>query len=685
MANRLASETSPYLRQHADNPVDWYPWGDDAFAAARQRDRPLLISVGYSSCHWCHVMAHESFEDDDTAALMNELFVNVKVDREERPDVDAVYMDALQAIAGRGGWPMTVFAMPDGRPFFAGTYFPSRDSGGFLGRDGGGSLTFTDLCRAIDDLWTNQRDDLEGQAAEVTSAISRVPATADTAGTTDLPSIEVADAAVASLLEQFDPQWGGFGAAPKFPQAMGLELLLRAYLRTGDQRILDAVTTTVDAMASGGMYDQLAGGFARYSVDRQWLIPHFEKMLYDQALLARVYLHAWQVTGHQRYLQVLTETVDYVHSVLVRPGGGVASAEDADSEGVEGRFYVWSLEEFTAALTTGGLNPTDIEAARRWWGITEDGNFEGANILTHRRDSDVAPPAIIDHARTVLFDARNQRVRPGVDDKVLTEWNGLWLSTLSEAAGATGNREWAAAAVTCGQFLVDSLRRDDGRWLRSWQGDGGDPAAGTARHLAFAADYAAVVDAFVRLAELTGDGIWVDHARTTADDMLVLFADRDHGGLFTTGSDAPSLITRSKDVTDAASPSANGLAAVALARLGAISGVARYADAAAGICRLVGEVAGDQPTAFTHGLGAVELLDAGMVEVVVSGDRADLVDVVRSKFRPRVVLVWGTPWDTPLWEGRAGDTAGRAYVCHGNVCDIPAADVDTLTSQLDDT
>jgi uncharacterized protein YyaL (SSP411 family) len=672
MANRLATETSPYLRQHADNPVDWYPWGDEAFAAARQRDRPILISVGYSSCHWCHVMAHESFEDPDTAALMNELFVNVKVDREERPDVDAVYMEAVQTLTGRGGWPMTVFTMPDGRPFFAGTYFPSQPRGG--------SLTFVDLCHAIDDLWTNQRDDLEGQAAEVTAAVGR---TSTLAAASDVPGMDVVDAAATALADQFDPLWGGFGVAPKFPQAMGLELLLRRFQRTGNQQLLDIVTTTLDAMASGGMYDQLGGGFARYSVDQQWLIPHFEKMLYDQALLARVYLHAWQVTGHERYLQVLTETVNYVHTVLIRPGGGIASAQDADSEGVEGRFYVWSRDEFTDVLTAGGLSPAEVQAAASWWGVTDDGNFEGANILWRPVRGDLKRPATIERARRLLLEARARRVPPGLDDKVLTEWNGLWLSTLAEAAAVTGNQQWTDAAVACGRFLVGALQRHDGRWLRSWQGE--DPASGSARHLAVAADHAAVVDAFVRLAELTGDGTWVGHARHAADDLLTLFTDPDNGGLFTTGSDAPSLVARPKDLTDNASPSANGLAAVALARLGAICGDDTYLDASAGICRLVGDVAAGQPTAFTYLLGAVELLAAGMVEVVISGDRPDLLDVVRSQLRPRVVLVWGSPWDTPLWQGRTEDLAGRAYVCHGNVCDVPSSDAGALSTQLAST
>ncbi|MCU1375203.1 MAG: hypothetical protein JWO68_2489, partial [Actinomycetia bacterium] len=387
--NRLAEETSPYLRQHADNPVDWYPWGDEAFAAARERDVPILLSVGYSACHWCHVMAHESFEDPAVAGVMNELFVNVKVDREERPDVDAVYMEAVQAMTGSGGWPMTVFLHPDGRPFYGGTYFPPDARHGMPG--------FVDLLRAVDDAWRTKRHELDEQAAELTETIRR---SASVGGGGAIPGAEALDQAVDGLLAAFDGQWGGLGRAPKFPQTMSLDLLLR-------RGVVDQVVVSLDAMASGGIYDHLAGGFARYSVDERWLVPHFEKMLYDQALLARAYLHAWQVTGFERYRQVLEETVGYVLRDLAAPGGGWCSAEDADAEGVEGKFSVWALDE---VLEVGG------QATADWYGVTAGGNFEGANILHRPVRGDLLRPPEVEAGRAALFQRREGRVRPGLDD-----------------------------------------------------------------------------------------------------------------------------------------------------------------------------------------------------------------------------------------------------------------------------
>jgi uncharacterized protein len=666
--NRLASESSPYLRQHADNPVDWYPWGDEAFAAARDLDRPVLISVGYSSCHWCHVMAHESFEDAGIASVMNELFINVKVDREERPDVDAVYMEAVQAMTGRGGWPMTVFATPDGRPFFAGTYFPPRTVGQHMG--------FDDLCRRIDELWRTRRDELDEQAAAVTEAIGR---TAALAAGEEVPGDDELAGAVERLLATADRAWGGFGGAPKFPQAMSLDVLARTWRQqeaSGEgvgADLREVLTTSLDAMASGGMHDHLGGGFARYSVDERWLVPHFEKMLYDQALLARAYLHGWQLTGAPQYRLVLDGIVAYVQNVLARPGGGIASAEDADSEGEEGRFYVWDADEFRQVLNAGGLDPTEVDAVATWWGVTAQGNFEGHTILWRPERGDLVPPPLVARARELLFAARERRVRPGLDDKVLTEWNALWVAALAEAAGATGEAAWAEAAVACGRFLLDNLRRDDGRWLRSWQD-------GTARHAAFAADHAALVDAFVRLFELTGDPTWVTHARDTADALLDLFWDDTNGGVFTTGVDAEQLVTRPKDLFDNATPSANSLAAFGLARLGAITGETTYTERARDICRLIGPVAVEHPGGFGYLLAAIDVL-VHPVEVVISGRRHDLVDAARRGFRPRAVLVWGDPWDSPLWEGRT-DGDGQAWVCHDQTCDLPTSEPTDLAARL---
>ena len=657
--NRLADETSPYLRQHADNPVDWFAWGDDAFAEARERDLPVLLSVGYSACHWCHVMAHESFEDTATASVMNERFVNVKVDREERPDVDAIYMDAVQAMTGAGGWPMTVFLDHEGRPFFGGTYFPPQRRGGMP--------SFGEILDAVTDAWTHRRDEVADQAKGLTESIRR--AGAQLAASDDLAPRTAVTAAVDAIDAQFDAEWGGFGSAPKFPQTMTLELLLRS---PENPRAVAMVERSLDAMAAGGIHDHLGGGFARYSTDREWLVPHFEKMLYDQALLARIYLHAWQVTGRADHRRVVEDTVGYVLRDLRLDGGGFASAEDADSEGVEGRYYVWSSAEIDA------ICGDDAPAAREWWDISEHGNWEGSNILRLRVRGDLDAPPEVERAREALLAHRASRIRPGLDDKVLAEWNGLMLATLAEAAAVLDRSDWLDAAVANGEFLVDNLRRADGRWMRSWQAGTSDVPA-RARHLAVAADHAALVDAFVRLGEATGEARWLDHATTTADDMLRLFSDDEHGGLFTTGADAPALVTRPKDLMDGATPSAQSLAATALLRLGALSGDTRYLDAADVILRLLGGVAAQHPTSFGHLLCGLDLAHAGPVEVVVTGDRPDLVEAVRARYRPEVVLAWGERTDSPLWAGRADDLA---YVCRRSVCRRPVAEVADLETEL---
>jgi uncharacterized protein YyaL (SSP411 family) len=670
MPNRLADESSPYLRAHADDPVEWFAWGPDAFAEAERRDRPMLVSIGYSSCHWCHVMARESFADPHTADVLNRLFVCVKVDREERPDVDALYLDATQALTGSGGWPMTVFAFPDGRPFFAGTYFPRTATDGE-------SVSLLEVCFGVDHLWRSNRDDLAEQADVVTGAIIE-RATMAPAATG--PGAVVGDAAVERLLAAFDPEWGGFGTEPKFPQPTAVDLLVRHWQRTGDATVAEAVTTTLDAMASGGILDQLGGGFARYAVDRQWRLPHFERLLCDQAMVARCYLHAHQLTGRARYRQVLDEVVDYVEEVLSLDEGGFASAEDAESEGIEGRYWTWDAEEFADTLTAGGFDPMEQATATLWWGVTTEGNVPaqpGRTVLHRTVRGDLLRPPVIERARRLLVSRRRQRPRPTRDDTAITEWNALWVSTLAEAALALGEPAWRRRAVRGGQFLIDHLRGGDGRWRRTWH-----PGRG-AHHLACAADYAALVDAFTRLAELTGDPAWIGHARACADDLLTLFWDGEHGGVFTTGADAPSLVARTKDLADNALPSANSAAASALARLGALCADDAYTDAARASCRLVGDLVSRHPGAFTHLLGTVELLEAGAVEIVVSGDRPDLVRAAAATFLPRAVLAWGTPWDSPLWQGRSVDDPGRAYVCRRGACGLPATDADTLVSQLE--
>jgi uncharacterized protein YyaL (SSP411 family) len=475
---------------------------------------------------------------------------------------------------------------------------------------------------------------------------------------------------VASLRSQFDPQWGGFGQAPKFPQESSLELLLRAAAEGDRPEILEMLTVTLDAMASGGIYDHLGGGFARYSVDAFWLVPHFEKMLYNQAMLGRVYLHAWQLTGDDRFRQVLDETLAYVLRDLRHPEGGLYSAEDADSEGEEGKFYVWRPHEIEDVL-----GADEAPAALEWWGVTDDGNFEGATILHRPVRGDLGRPPHIERARQRLFEAREERVRPGLDDKVLTEWNALFLSTLAEAAAATQNADWLTAARQTGDFLLRELRRPDGRWLRAWQG-------GRARHLAYANDYAALVDAFTRLAEGTGRARWIAEAREVADAMLALFWDEANGGLFTTGNDAEELITRPKDVLDSALPSANSVAALALLRLGALVGEPRYTERAEAILRLLADPVARQPTAFAHLLEAIDLATAGTTEVVIAGDRTDLVAAVHRRYLPNAVLAWGERYPSPLFDDR---TDGLAYVCRNYACKLPASDVDELVTQLSPT
>jgi uncharacterized protein len=655
--NRLADETSPYLRQHRDNPVDWHPWGEEAFARARAGDKPLLLSVGYSACHWCHVMAHESFEDPAVAAVMNELFVCVKVDREERPDVDAVYMEAVQAMTGQGGWPMTVFLTPDGRPFFGGTYFPKTAWGGRPG--------FVDVMRAVAEAWRDRRDQLVGQADHLSQSIGARSA-ALAAGGAGEAGPGLLDAALEVLRSSFDAEWGGFGRAPKFPTPTNVELVLHAWARGGgrDPATLAMATTTLDAMASGGVYDHLGGGFARYSVDNFWMVPHFEKMLYDQAGLVRAYAHAWQATGAARYRQVVEETVGYVLRDLRAPEGGLYSAEDADSEGEEGRFYVWRHEELA------GVGGPEAVA---WYGATPAGNFEGANILHRPVRGDLLRPPEVEQARRRLFEVRQKRVRPGLDDKVLTEWNAMFASALAEAGAALGRPEWVASAVETAEFLLASLRRADGRWLRSWQRDGG------ARHLAYAVDHAWLVDAFSRLGEATGEARWIHAARDAAEALLGLFADPDGPGFFTVGSDGEQLIVRQKDLFDGATPSANAVAANALLRLSALTGERAYAEPAVAVLDAMAGLMGEHPGAFTHLVAAAAVHVDGLAQVVVAGDRPDLVRAVQSRYLPGAVLAWGEPYPSPLWEGRA---AGRAYVCKDFACRLPASTVDELVAQL---
>ncbi len=665
--NRLAEETSPYLRQHRDNPVDWYPWGDEAFAAASERDVPVLLSVGYSACHWCHVMAHECFEDPEVAAKMNDLFVNVKVDREERPDVDAVYMDAVQAMTGRGGWPMTVFMTSDGEPFYGGTYFPKE--------------SFLKLMDAIDDVHRNRPDDVR---QNVTALVTAIDATARIDPAPDVPGVEQLNAAIQNLARGFDPEWGGFGTAPKFPSTFHVELMLRAYMSNAGDGPKQIITTTLDAMCSGGLYDHLGGGFARYSTDREWLVPHFEKMLYDQALLLGTYLHSLIVIGKPQWKQVIEETVDYVLTQLRHPDGGFYSAEDADSldpdgNSVEGAFYTWTPDEVRTALAgtaEPAVAPAVVEALIDWYGITDEGNFEGRSIPSRMNArGQLARTPELEAARRALHAARAERPRPGLDDKILTEWNALFLSSLTQAATVFGRAEWLDAARANAEFLLRELRDDRGRWYRSWQADGEPPA----RHAALAADHAALVDAFTRLAEATGEARWIDEAVRTADTLLEWFWDPENGGLYTTAEDAEQLVVRQKDVADNATPSANSSAAHALYRLGALTGEQRYTNQADRILQLLGGLLETSAPMLSNALIAADLRRRGATEVVVVGDRPDLVRLAQSIWRPDTVLAWGEPYDSPLWEDRR---EGFAYVCREYTCQAPQDTLQGLAETL---
>ena len=697
----MAHASSPYLRQHAGNPVDWYPWGPEAFARAKAEDMPLFVSIGYAACHWCHVMAHESFEDPGVAELLASTCIAVKVDREERPDVDALYMAAVQAMTGSGGWPMSVFCTPDGRPFFAGTYFPPSD------RHGMPSLRR--VVEAVADAWTRRRGEIEAQASalaealgEQTRAVDRLALVAPDGGT----HWEALSAhALDELARRFDPVWGGFGPAPKFPRPALVELCLRPDVAGHDgptsPRSRAMAITTLDAMAAGGIYDHLEGGFARYSTDARWRVPHFEKMLPDQALLARCYLHAWQVTGSATYLQVVRETIDFVMAALSTPDGGFASSLDADAGGIEGGHVTWTPAEVRAALgsagahvgtaapartaapagdatgraaligqAAGALDPARLAATvREWWGVTEEGDIDGRSVLHRPPGAGLARAPEVETARRALLAARRRRPQPARDDKVLTEWHAMFTAALAEAAWACGDERWARRAVEAAEHLLARNRRADGRWLRS--ADSGV--------LAFAADYAWCVECMTWLATMSGDERWTARAEEVADGMLDLFSDPGHGGLFTTGRDAEPLVARMKDVVDGALPSANAAAANALVRLGALTGEDRWTDAGISIASSVLPLALEQPLAVPDMVSALAFADHG-AQVVVVGDRPDLLGAVRRRWLPHAAIAWGAPGSGRLWKDRA---IGTAYVCHGFVCEEPARDPATLDAQLE--
>ncbi len=590
MANALASETSPYLRQHAENPVAWLPWGDEALKRAVDEDKPLLVSIGYSSCHWCHVMERESFEDARTAELMNEAFVCVKVDREERPDVDALYMEAVQAMTGRGGWPLNVFLTPEQLPFYGGTYYPPEPRHGMP--------AWTQVLQAIAESWSERREEIRAGGERLRERLS---GGAQLQPSSEPIRVEALDAAVAALRASYDADEGGFGAAPKFPQASAIEFLLLRAER-------EMSRATLRAMAGGGIHDQVGGGFSRYSVDRSWTVPHFEKMLYDNALLARAYLHGFQAFGERRLLDVCLDTLGWATREMRGPEGGFYSALDADSEGVEGRFYVWTIAELQAVLGE------DADAAIDWLGATEQGNFEdphhpepGLNVLQDREhDRFVAEldEAMREHIRARLLAARSQRVRPGLDDKRLTSWNALMICALAETGAHLRDapvegldpalaQALLDAATRCAQFVLDELRTEDGRLLRSYND-------GRAKIGAYLEDYAFLLEAMVVLFETTCDERWFSEATAIADVLIARFSDPERGGFFSTAADHEALIARRKDLEDTPIPAGASSAAMGLLRLSQLTGDEDYERHAVSVLRLVHEIAPRYPAAFGH-------------------------------------------------------------------------------------
>ena len=754
MPNRLAAETSPYLLQHADNPVDWYAWGEDAFAEAKRLDRPVLLSVGYSACHWCHVMAHESFEDPRIAALMNEAFVSVKVDREERPDVDAIYMQAVQALTGRGGWPMTVFLTPEGLPFFGGTYFPPEDRGG--------TPAFPRVLRAVAEAYRDKRGQVEAAGQQLLQSLST---TTHVRPGDQLLTESVLDQACEAMLANHDRDFGGFGRAPKFPAAMALDFLLRYYHRhkpalsrvEGRDSALEAVERSLQAMAHGGIYDQVGGGFHRYATDAVWLVPHFEKMLYDNALLARVYLDAWKVTGNPLYRRVVTETLDYVLREMTHPRGGFYSTQDADSEGEEGRFFLWTPPEIEAVLGA------DAEVIGRYYGVSEAGNFEGRNILhvavppeRFLSENNVDPLSLrvragaspaegfetfLAEARRKVYAAREQRVHPGRDEKVLTAWNGLMLRAFAEAAFAFDSQTYRDAAVRNADFLLSAIR-PNGRLLRSWKD-------GVARLNGYLEDYACLIDGLLAVYQATFEARYLREAIARADEMIDLFWDEGVQGFFDTGRDHESLITRPRELFDNATPSGTSVAADVLLRLAVLTDNSDYERRASACLHALAPIIEQAATAFGRLLAALDFDLSPNQELAIvwpiafplpqgegqarpersrrgEGEPAraepalskaegalearspasetvraelvearELLDAIRASYLPNLLLVGAPEGDPSTGSGRAAadltpllrdrpaiDGKPTAYVCERYVCQAPTTDPAELRRQL---
>ncbi|MDY6839321.1 MAG: thioredoxin domain-containing protein [Thermodesulfobacteriota bacterium] len=682
--NRLANERSPYLLQHAQNPVNWYPWGDEAFEKAKGEEKPIFLSIGYATCHWCHVMAHESFEDEEVARLLNQSFIAIKVDREERPDVDKIYMFVCQSLTGHGGWPLSVFMTPHGKPFFAGTYFPKTARMGMPG--------FTEVVQQIAHMWKNDRASIVKSSETITAAIQP---SSETEGSAPVLQADTLKKGYTQLARIFDPTWGGFGAAPKFPTPHHLTFLLRWHKRSGDATALDMVKQTLRAMRNGGIFDQIGFGFHRYSVDKRWLVPHFEKMLYDQALLALAYLEAYQVTGEAPFAEVAREIFVYVLRDMTSPQGGFYSAEDADSEGKEGLFYVWTPQEVTALL---GKETGELFC--RFYGITDRGNFEEGRSIFHVRMASqgfaakegIDPPqldSMLSEAREKLFRARKKRIHPLKDDKILTSWNGLMIAALAKGTQVFGDEAYAAAATDAVGFLLNNLRTAEGRILRRFrQGDAAYPG--------YLDDYAFLVWGLIDLYEATFEISLLEEALGLNEAMMDLFWDEKGGGLYFTGKGNEALITRSKEVYDGALPSGNSVAALNFLRLGRMTGNVVLEQRAEQLFRTFSRQVADQPMAYTHLLMALDFAAGPSREIVVAGDpdlkaTREMVALIHKGFLPNKVLLLRPQGAqskrlasvSPFVKDMVPiDDNPTVYICEQYTCQAPIKDLHRLEAYL---
>jgi len=680
--NNLVNESSPYLLQHAHNPVNWYPWSDEAFKHAKEQDKPVFLSIGYSTCHWCHVMEQESFENVEIASIMNEHFFSIKVDREQRPDVDRIYMDAVHMMTGSGGWPMSVFLTPDGRPFYGGTYFPPEDT---YGRPG-----FKRILLSIADAWENKKEEILESAGRISESMVDINKPVQKEELTK----EVLENAYNYFHNSFDPYYGGFGRAPKFPQPINLSMLLNYWYRTGEEKALDMVKTTLDAMASGGIYDHLGGGFHRYSTDAQWLVPHFEKMLYDQALISYAYLQAYQVTGNRNYAKVARETLDYVLRDMTDSKGGFYAAEDADSEGEEGTFYLWKPEEVKSVLRA-----RDAEIFNACYGVTEKGNFEEGNSILNVnvsveqvaekfKENKSVIEDILSRSRGKLLEHRAQRTRPHLDDKVITAWNGLMISSFAYGGAVLDEPQYIDAAEKSANFLLSTLRKD-GRLMRFYRdGQVVDPA--------YLNDYAFTILGLLDLYQATFNPQWLDEAQTLADNMLELFGDENKGGLYFTGSDAEELIVRKISAEDGVIPSGNSAVALGLLKLSKLTMNSKYASRAEHIIEAFSSQLSDYPAYSSFLVAAYSFMLGPAREIVIVGDdnaeeTKEMLYLLNKTYLPDAVILLNTPEHRPQLENLSPFVAGQvaiegkttAYVCGNFTCKEPVHSKEQLRNIIE--